>query len=294
MTLEELKTNILSSKLDDSALVFKYTDNMYLAKEYLNKISQIKKLKLYEVEDFSAFLSSQKNIIFNDNSDYLYFYITDNFTVEDSTIENLKNIIIICKNTSVKNSVTFPKLEDWMIKDYIKVNCCGLDESTIDLLYNLSNGDIYRIKNEIDKLKLFDANDQMNILYKFIADNEFADTITTDIFNLTNAILKKDRSKLLAVLPALNFSEIKPYAIVTLLIKNFKNLIDVQSSSASPKTLNMSEKQFKAIQYNSKLYGKHEIINKYQFLLNFDYNIKNGYLDIPENYIIDYIICNIV
>ena len=109
-----------------------------------------------------------------------------------------------------------------------------------------------------------------------------------EIFDITNALLQRDKNKLKLIYQ--KDIKVDAFAFMALLIKNFKQVIDIQlARNASAETLGMSGKQFWAIQkYNCNRYSREELIYIYKLLTSLDLQIKSGKIntDIIQNYIV--------
>ena len=123
----------------------------------------------------------------------------------------------------------------------------------------------------------------------------YQDLSTYSIFNLTNAITKRDKLSVLNILSELDGIDVDAFGLLSILHKNFKQVIDIQlGKNVTPEALGMSQKQFNAIKYNCGKYTQDELIDRFKFITNIDYQIKNGLLDLNQQQLIYYIICSVV
>jgi DNA polymerase III delta subunit len=311
ITLEDLKNEILNKHLSKNLLVFKYDDNKFLCQQYIKAISEVLKLDLYYAEDINECVP---DLLFDGNSKYLYVYDVDKLDPEElqtegvqSILDNNINLIIVCNKivnenrpigTGIDglqfNTVVFPKLLEWQIMDYMAQKC-KMDANTLSWLYKVTKGDIYRIENELQKLSIFDGFDQTNMFNQINSENGYIDLNPFDIFSLTNGLIKRDFNSVKNVLHDIEYMDVEPVGLVTIMLKNVKNVIDMQmDSSATPEKLGMQPRQFNAIKYNMNKYTNQQLINVYKFLLDIDYNLKSGNLCLNNKQFLDYLICNIL
>lgn len=300
LKLKTLKSNIELGELGDlcsKPLVFVYEDNSFLAYQYAREIAKKRNLTINYIDSIDEVLSS-----FNlfDVEKSLRILAIDKFEIKKD-ISNIKDIIIICKNTNYENVIKFPKLESWQIKSYMQTNCPGLSSKEIDWLYDITasigknNENIYRLSNEIEKINCFPKEQQEDIFKELNNTNGYSDLSPLSIFNLTNYIFKRDYTNVAKLLEDIDSIDVEGVGLVTILHKNFKQLIDIQlGKNVTPESLGLSVKQFKAIEYNCGKYSQQELIRIFKFLTSVDYKLKSGMLDLSKDRLIDYIVCNIL
>ncbi len=225
--------------------------------------------------------------------DNMGFFDIDNSSLDVFKTDKLEYIPktfkgwIYCKSVSKdirdnfdKSIIELPKLEKWQIVDYISSKCHITIEQAEKLYDEYDN--IYKLDIESNKLKIFDDN------YFDILSNQLLSKDEYEIFDITNALLQRDKNKLKLIYQ--KDIKVDAFAFMALLIKNFKQVIDIQlARNASAETLSMSGKQFWAIQkYNCNRYSREELIYIYKLLTSLDLQIKSGKIntDIIQNYIV--------
>ena len=287
MNCEELKNKILNNTLDDSFLVFVYPDNKFVVDQYVDEIATRKGLTKTYIDSLQD-IAVSANEFFEVAKDKLYVLYSDKMTLAGDLTE-YTNTIVVCKElTNIKEYsqyvVKFDKLTEDQIKEYMEVLCPGLGQSNIDWLYNTASGDIYRIYFELMKIKGFSESSQANVFNTIKSEGGYRDLNSLTIFNFINAFLKKDSNLIRICLENLDVIDIEGTGVVTLLIRNLKNIIDIQTNPrATPESLQMSEKQFRAIKANCGKYNLIQLVNMFEFLTGIDYRLKSGQLEIPEN-----------
>lgn len=225
--------------------------------------------------------------------DNMGFFDIDNSSLDIFKTDKLEYIPktfkgwIYCKSVSkdIKDNfdncvIELPKLEKWQIVDYISSKCFITIEQAEKLYDEYDN--IYKLDIESNKLKIFDNNCFDVLSDQLLSKDEY------EIFDITNALLQRDKNKLKLIYQ--QNIKVDAFALMSLLIKNFKQVIDIQlARNASAETLGMSGKQFWAIQkYNCNRYSREELIYIYKLLTSLDLQIKSGKIntDIIQNYIV--------
>lgn len=190
----------------------------------------------------------------------------------------------VSKNIDENRIVELPKLEKWQLLDYISSKCkISIEQATI--LVDTYK-DLYKLDIESNKLIVFN-NNMFNIIEdQLIQKNDYV------LFDLVNAILQRDKNKLKLIYNS--GLKVDTFAFLSLLIKNFRNVIDIQlARNATAESLGLSGKQFWAIRnYNCNKYSREELIYIYDLLTSMDLRIKTG--KINTNKVQDYIVFKII
>ena len=301
MKLDALKDKIESNTIDYiNFLIFKYEDIDFLPNQYLFALSKNLNKDIIFIDNLP--ISNQKDIFNNKLSvDNIECFKTDIFDVEDVSLIEKKYLIIICKEITENckdlfntNIVYFPKLEDWQIKDYVYSVAEGVDTKYLDALIYLCHNDIYKIDNELAKIKIFERN-QRNILFKsFIEEGLFNDLNNNTIFDISNAILRKDINKLTELLINIDKIDCEPLGLVTILYKSIKDIINIQlNHNATPENTDINKNRFWAIKKNNcGFFTKDQLFNIFKFITSIDKKLKTG--EISVDIIVDYIVCKIL
>ena len=169
------------------------------------------------------------------------------------------------------------------INSHIKNNLDGykMDNKTIDYLIKYCKENKDRIINEFEKLKSF-KYDNKEITISDI-DNYVTKTLDDNIFELIDAIIKKDKKKALRTYDELLIQNEEPIKILVLIANKFRSLYQIKI--LSKKGLNNEDiaKKLSLHPYTVKLskemaisYSEKEILNNLVKLANIDYDIKVG------------------
>ena len=293
MDIKKLKEKIKANTLDDSPLILIYQDVPFICHQYVNKICENKRLEKTSISKLNEILKDDS--LFDTEDSFLYVYEVDK--LDENIPEDMKNLIVICKqvtngNTNI-NTIKIDKLLPWQIEDYIKARVPGLHAPQIKWLCDISKYNIYRLEKECDKLSIFSKELQQVLFNQMNEENAYRDLNSLTIFNFITAIVNKDYQTITDVLENIRWIDIEPTGTVTLLLKQFKILIDVAFSSSWNNTLSCSEKQFYYFKHNMVgLYTKEQLIDIYEFLTSLDYKLKSGYVANDE--LVDFVLINIL
>ena len=306
-TIQELKKAIQNENLDNSLLVLKWSDFSFIAFEYIHAIAKFKNLEIKTLDDFDDAFSTSSNSLFDfSHIDYLQVCIVDKFKTNLTyQLDDLENVIVVCKDVDEKilerikekeYYFEIPKLQDWQIEDYFHMRCPGLSEPKIKWLCGLTNNDIYRVDNEIKKIACFDKDIQEDVFNLIDEDNGYNDLTQNKIYDLTNAILSKDLRQVSTILKDIDNMDVEGVGLITILRRSFKNVIGIQlDSNATAEKLGIKQAQFNIVKAkNCNKFKDDKLKSIYKFLVDFDYNLKNGKFDIDKDRLIDYIICEVL
>lgn len=295
MTIKDLKFYIENNSDINKLIIFKIADIDFIPIQYIKEIAKYMKKSIKYIDSVNGLSNIN---IFDDVSNILYVYRTDNFDIRDDSLKFIDNLFIICKkvcNDDYKDYVIdVPKLEDWQIKDFAYSLADGVDQSNLDTLVNSCKNNIYRLEYEIKKLSIFSKDERKYLYEQFVQDDVFSSLNEYNIFTFTNAILHRDIETLFKLYKNLETTGLDPMALVNILYNNFKKLIDVQlSKGLSPQQLGLTSSQYWAIKHQScGCYTKDELVNIYRLLADIDRQLKTGYIS-SEN-IIDYLLVKIL
>ena len=183
--------------------------------------------------DNSIFLSSSSDK--NDNIDELIKYIENAFKdtyilfiLREEKIDSRKKI---CKILSKEAKVyVCEKIESYKLNnyvmDYIRNNGYTISSKNIDFLLSKTHYELSNVINEIDKLFIYKDKD------KKITEEDIEKVITrnieTNIFELTNAIIKKDRSKIEEIYKDLLLSKEGPIKLIITIANQFRLYLQVK------------------------------------------------------------------
>ena len=89
------------------------------------------------------------------------------------------------------------------------------------------------------------------------------------------------------------WADIEPYGLLTILKKNFKNLLMVQLTvNPTPENTGLEGKQLYAIKKQPRIFSPDQLIDIYSFLCDLDRQVKEG--ELPTPILVDYIVIKIL
>lgn len=301
MKFEEVKSSICDGTIDNSFLILQYQDNNFVAYQWAREIAKIHNKHINYIESLEGIISTSIDIFGTINiDDGQRIYSCDTFDINSDKLKNEHDLIIITNNISkdcqsiYKDYICLlPKLEQWHIRDYVYSTCEGISEKDLDWFVEVCKYDIFRIENEVDKLKLFNKTERRYVFDDMKYQGAFRDLSTLNVFNITNSVTTKDKNALVNALKEIKSFDAEPLGIVTLLYQGFRKLILVWlASNPTSETTGLKSNVIYAINKSPKVFNKKQLLDVYQFLNSIDKKLKTGTLcDI--SHLIDYVICKI-
>lgn len=301
MDLQQLKTLVISNIIPNGVVILlcKYDD--FVPLQYVESYRK-NAVNVKYVDDLSIVTTRVDSLFgdYTDDSNTLYVYSCDNLDLSETEISNIqiatKNVIVICPKVSdtVQSKlsdkiIVVPKLEKWQIEDLAYSMADGADPDDIAYLLKVCGNDVHRLYNELEKVSLFSEKERKSAVKDFIYDGIFNDLSHYNVFDISTAIVKRDVNTLKNVYSEINNIDCEPIGLVTLLLKNFKDVITVQlSSNPSPERCGMESKKFWAVKYSCGYYTREQLIKIYEMLTSIDFQIKTG--SISTSALVDYMI----
>ena len=298
MTIIDLKKSIEAQNVPNDFMIFVCSDNTFIAEQYIKAICDINNMTKTSIKSLQEQTSALALVM--ESTDELKVLKTDTFTEALIDYSSLTNTIVICNKIDKKIKafvddyvVEFPKLTDWQVKSYMTLICPTLEQDDIDWLYNATNGDIYRIVNELDKLLLFPKTEQKTILAE-LRYGENSDLYALSIYDLTDAIIRNNKSIVIDYLKHKDFN-FDLMAINNQMLKTVKDIILVTQNSGKTMTeLGLPEWLYKKIKRNWAGFPLDRLQKLLKFLTATDIKLKSGLIDTNKSAQIDYLITNVM
>ena len=236
----------------------------------------------------SVFLTTQKCEI-EHNTDSILKYLSSNtdsiliFTV-NTALDKRKKVVKELENKSEVK--VFNKLKDYelskFIKDYLKKFSFNIDSDALNLFINKLNDDLYVITSELDKMILYKDNKKtINLDDVRLVTSKI---INSDIFDLIDAITKKNINEALALYDDLVLMQEEEIKLIVILANQFRLIYQVKSMFKSgysemdiSKTLGVHPYRIKLA--NGVNINEKSIIKYLKELSVLDENIKTGKVD---------------
>ena len=303
MTLQELKTAIETNNIPDDLIIFKNSESSFIASQYTRMIAIKKNLEISYIEDLKGIIQDYSSIFTEVNLETLSnlnVYRTDILKHIPNTLTQFSNLIIITNKIEDKEMesllsshiVNVPKLEEWQWKDYVYSLCEGVDTQHLDWLLSICK-DKDRLDNEVQKVTIFNPLERKYLFEDLMRDGLLDDLSSYNIFNIVNAICKKDINTLTYLMKEISNIDVNEFGLLTLLLKNFKNLISVQLAfNPTPESTGIDSKQLYALKKMPRVYSQNQLIAIYSFLCDIDRRVKSG--ELPVEIMIDYLITKIL
>lgn len=304
MTIQELKAQIEAGNVTHDLIIFKDTESNFISNQYIRAIQRLRNQEIQYLESPMELIQDSWSIFGSEGvtvDNALRVIKTDSFIWTSPRITSLKDVIIVVSKFSDKTIekqfetyvVNVPKIEDWMLKDYVYSTTEGVAQKDLDWLMNLCGKNRDRLQMELDKLTLFGVDERRYLFKDLIRDGAVDDLSSYSIFNFTNALTSKDMKMLQTIYKELDRVDVNEFGLLTILVKNFKNILMVQlTSNPTPESTGIDGKQLYAIKRIPRVYSPDQLVKIYQMLLDVDRQVKTG--ELPTDILIDYIIIKIL
>lgn len=299
MTLMQLKEFITNKTIPNDFMIFSCKDNHFLAQQYLNEISGQKTGKINKI---SSIFEPQQNSLFllTDQEGALNVLITEVFDERAEDYSQFTDTIVICDkiDKTIENQVAnyvieMPKFQTWQIEDYAKTICPEIEEADLKWLVGAANSDIYRVLNELDKIRIFNKEARKEVFSNVRYDKN-SDLYTLDLFAIVNAIVDGDNRALYEFLSHKDFNTLEPIVLSNRVLSSLKNILLVSTNmTATAEELGISQAQLNFIKrkYGGRLQVD-LIRRKIAFLTNIDLKLKTSQLELSKEAMLSYIIAN--
>ena len=299
MTLSELKKFITNKTVPTDFMIFVAKDCPFLASQYLQAICNLSKSgsrrinSIYEPQQSSlALLTSPEDII-----NILKVEVFDERAEDYNQFENT---IVVCDQIekSIASTVEpyvikFPKLEEWQILDYAKSICSELDDSDLTWLIQITDNNIERVTNELEKVALFPKNEQKAVFASIRFDSQ-TDLYKLDLFTVVNALVEGDFTILYDFIRYNGYEEIDPVVLANRAFTSLKNITLVtQNQGLTAETRGVSAGQFRFLTYKYHSLNLEALKAKLKFLADFDLKLKTSQLDLGKREMANYLISNL-
>jgi hypothetical protein len=280
MDIMELKKEIIDRSLNDDLLVFVCPENTFLAESYIDEICAFKNLTKRQIATLSETTESALSLVLDYSADMNMLRV-ETFDELADDYSAFKNCVVLCEKVDkvilekVKDYVVqIPKLIDWQIKDYIKAICPALPDSDVDWLYAASGKNIYKIDNELRKLRLLKPEEQSKEL-KNVCSDMF---VHGQVFDLVDALVKNDVMKALDFLRHANdYNNLDPIGLTTLMLTKFRNILFVcYKSGVDVSALGLSKGALWYLRNDGRTVPFSRVEKAIRFLSNIDSRLKSN------------------
>ena len=304
MTLELLKTQIETNTVEDKLIILCEATSKFITNQYIHAIANCKKLDIEyvdSIEELTAGSDSLFSFFETVAPASLRVFKTEVFDYTNPKLTQQTHTIVVTSKIAKGDTNTIfedyiikvPPIEDWMIRDYVYSTVEGVSHKELDKLINICGTNYDRLQLELDKVTLFSEPEREYLFADLLRDGAVDDLSSYSIFNFTNAITSKDIPSIKSIYKELTRMDVNEFGLLTILTKNFRNIIMVQlNSNPTPENTGLESKQLYAISKIPRKYTADQLVGIYQMLLKIDSQIKSG--ELPTEYVIDYIVTKIL
>ncbi len=236
-------------------------------------------LTAQELESFNKYLSSP--------SQFTYFIIdANNIKLDDRKA-------IVKKLKSLPNAIETKELSDIEISGWIKRQCTindvEISDDAIKAFYNKTGKDLINSKNEIDKLIAYAGFG--GIITTDMVNKVVVKEIQKDVFSLSNAIVDKNKQKIINIYQDLINSGYDTYYLFALVGKSLRDIFFVSTmineglkQADIAKELKISPGRAYYLMRNAKSLDLNTVKEYIRKIGNLDYQVKSGQVDIKAGF----------
>lgn len=252
-------------------------------------ISMFGEKKLIQINNSYIFTGTTKKNTLEQNLQYLEEYMEHKnpdtilvFIANNQKLDERKKIVknirkhAIVKDFNQTNNLS--SLIKNMFEDY------QISYNTINLLIERVGNDLFRLNNEVEKIKTYKGED-INITDQDII-NLTHQNIDLDIFNLIDHIINKNKSEALKIYTEMLKMNEEPIKIIIMLANQFRLMYQSKelyrkghTESDTASILNVHPYRVKLAVNKARDYPSDLLLKFLNELANIDYQIKNGTLD---------------
>lgn len=265
------------------------TTPIQIITEDAQTISMFGEKKLIQVNNSYIFTGTTKKNTLEQNLQYLEEYMEHKnpdtilvFIANNQKLDERKKIVknirkhAIVKDFNQTNNLS--SLIKNMFEDY------QISYNTINLLIERVGNDLFRLNNEVEKIKTYKGED-LNITDQDII-NLTHQNIDLDIFNLIDHIINKNKSEALKIYTEMLKMNEEPIKIIIMLANQFRLMYQSKelyrkghTESDTASILNVHPYRVKLAVNKARDYPSDLLLKFLNELANIDYQIKNGTLD---------------
>lgn len=212
----DLNESSVSSLLIEAGSVNMFSNKKIIICYNSNFLSASKQISDDETKELTKYLENSFNdviIIFVCNEEKL-----------DQRKKITKQVIKVSEVTECNKIESF-KLSSYL-KDYIKNKNYDISSSNIELIISKVGYDLSNLINEVDKLLLYKGDNHS--ITKEDVEEVITNNIENNVFDLSNAILKKEKEKIMKLYSDLIKIGEDPIKIIIILSNQFRLILQVK------------------------------------------------------------------
>lgn len=282
---KEVEKIIKENNIDDIN-ISRYDLDAYNYKDVIEDaqtISLFADQKLIIVDNASIFTSANKTIDTTIFEEYIDNYNPNTiiiFKLNESKLDERKKVTkLIRKKGTVKEynkGDDKKKIVSDLFEDY------KIDNNTISYLIDRVGDNIYILKQEIDKIKLYKGNDK--VVTKDDITNLTSENIESDLFKLMDLVINNDKDAALSLYNEMLKYNLEPIQIIISLANKYRLMYQAKELSLKGykedeicSTLGQTNPKYMYVLIkSSKAYDSTKLKDLLYKLSELDNNIKNG------------------
>ena len=268
----DMNNDTISSLLVEASTVSMFSDKKLIICDNSAFLTSSKVISEEDVKELTKYLENQ----FND------VYII--FIVRDEKIDSRKKISkLVSKVSKVYdcNKIESYRLSNY-IGDYIRDKGYSISSSSIELLISKVGYELSNIIKELDKMFIYKGTDTK--ITKEDIEEVITNNLEKNIFELTNAIVNKEKDKINDIYNDLIKSGEDPIKLIVTLSNQFRLILEVKlmrTGGYSEKEIvsTLKEHPYRINLAMKSVYDIEDIKNIMLKLSNLDYEIVTGKTD---------------
>lgn len=296
MNLIDLKNFITNKIVPSDFMIFVSKDCPFLANQYIKTLGELspgginKISSIYEPLQASLLLLAMP-------VGAIHVMTVSTFDERSEDYSQFENTIVVCEQVDKDIAkgvedyiIKFPKLTDWQIFDYAKTICPNIDDEDLNWLVNASDDSIERVVNELDKVSLFNKDEQREVFSAIRFDPQ-SDLYKADLFDIVNALVNGDQAVLFDFIKHNGHEIHEPVVLANRALSSLKNIILIaRNPQLSAEDCGVSKGQFSFIKNRYRSLNVEAIKRKIKFLSDFDLLLKTSQLDLDKRDMLNYLI----
>jgi hypothetical protein len=300
MTLRELKDSIQARYIPDTFMVFLCPDNYFLANQYIQAICEVKQLEKHVVETIFE-QDSALSLVMNFENDLRVLY-TETFEEVATDYSRFENTVIVCNKIDKKIAkfveeyiINIPELQAWQVKTYIQQQCPDITEEAVNDILKATRGEIYRVENMVDKIKLFEPYYQNQVVFDLIQEpGTFYFDCDIDDFKLVDAILHNRVNIVKDCIKAGRLSGPEFLSYAGRILNSIKTLILVEYTNLPGSEIGITDKKCNYMRFNRSSFTLPDLQKKLDAVSELDLKLKSGLLDMSSDCQMDYLLMRLM
>lgn len=259
-------------------------DSFYEMQKSEKQVSMFKEKRLVVAKNFLTIESKRKEIIENysvlSSSENIFIFLEEQNVKKTDSF--LKKIISDKKGSMAEefSPLSGKKLISW-IKKEIEKNKSRAEEDAIFMLSKIGGENLWKLKNEIDKLSLFKERIEKKDVDKMVKLE-----VETNIFKTVDSMAENKKEEAISLLYNHIEKGDNPLYLISMIVYQFRNLIivsELMEKKYSYKDClsksNLNSYVFNKTYNQAKRFTLNDLKKTYNYLFEIDLKAKTGQID---------------